>query len=487
MDDSTYEVRIWKKFEVYRGKRKTTHTVRWRVGDKRFREAHSTAAMADSFRSELVAATNRGEAFSFTTGRPCSWAKVEEAEVSWFDFARDYVDAHWGSASAGHRLDRAKYLAKASIAMIDQEAPGRPDEGILREALRNWAFNKAHRGRERPPEIEHALVWLARHTLPVRRLEDPVLARLTLTRVTSRLPENGGGSLGAKAATKGKRILSHCLDFAVEQRHLPANPVSFHRNPAGAIKWSPPKISNVVDKRSVPNPAQARLLLDAVAEQGRSGHLLRPFFAVMYFAGLRPEEAVNLRWTDVALPRFEWDAESRSWVAPADAWGEITVREVAPDVGGLWTDSGGQRDRRPPKGQAEGESRPVPCAPKLSLILWEHGRREERGPDNLVFFGERGRQLATSTYSKAWRKARRMALTAEQFEGLLARRPYDLRSACVSTWLNQGVNPPQVAEWAGHGLDVLLRIYARCLDGGERERRWPVSAGRRRFLCVGEG
>jgi integrase len=44
-------------------------------------------------------------------------------------------------------------------------------------------------------------------------------------------------------------------------------------------------------------------------------------------------------------------------------------------------------------------------------------------------------------------------------------RPYDLRHACVSTWLNGGVPPTQVAEWAGHSLDVLLRIYAKCLVG----------------------
>ena len=28
-----------------------------------------------------------------------------------------------------------------------------------------------------------------------------------------------------------------------------------------------------------------------------------------------------------------------------------------------------------------------------------------------------------------------------------------------------GVAPAHVAEWAGHSVDVLLRTYARCLDG----------------------
>ena len=42
---------------------------------------------------------------------------------------------------------------------------------------------------------------------------------------------------------------------------------------------------------------------------------------------------------------------------------------------------------------------------------------------------------------------------------------YDLRHACLSTWLNGGVFPTQVAGWAGHGVDVLLRIYTKCVVG----------------------
>lgn len=51
---------------------------------------------------------------------------------------------------------------------------------------------------------------------------------------------------------------------------------------------------------------------------------------------------------------------------------------------------------------------------------------------------------------------------------MLARRPYVLRHACVSTWLNAGVPPAQVAEWAGHGVEVLLRVYAKCVDGDDQ-------------------
>ncbi|MGW2145367.1 hypothetical protein ACWCOT_13750 [Nonomuraea bangladeshensis] len=47
----------------------------------------------------------------------------------------------------------------------------------------------------------------------------------------------------------------------------------------------------------------------------------------------------------------------------------------------------------------------------------------------------------------------------------LAKRPYDLRHAAVSLWLNAGVPAPNVAERADHSVDVLLRVYAKCIDG----------------------
>jgi hypothetical protein len=55
------------------------------------------------------------------------------------------------------------------------------------------------------------------------------------------------------------------------------------------------------------------------------------------------------------------------------------------------------------------------------------------------------------------------ALTVAEQVSPLARRPYDLRHACLSTRLNGGVFPTQVAEWAGHSADVLLRIYVKCV------------------------
>ena len=41
--------------------------------------------------------------------------------------------------------------------------------------------------------------------------------------------------------------------------------------------------------------------------------------------------------------------------------------------------------------------------------------------------------------------------------------------------LNGGVYPTQVAEWAGHSVDVLLRIYAKCVVGQDELAKRRIS------------
>lgn len=53
----------------------------------------------------------------------------------------------------------------------------------------------------------------------------------------------------------------------------------------------------------------------------------------------------------------------------------------------------------------------------------------------------------------------------EVYAGPLASVPYHLRHAFVSTLLNGGTAPTTVAAQAGHSVEILLRIYAKCMDG----------------------
>ena len=104
-----------------------------------------------------------------------------------------------------------------------------------------------------------------------------------------------GRNVAASTARRHRMILANAMDYALELGLIETNPIR-------ALKWTAPKVSSQVDRRSVVNPHQARALLDAVRAQQPSGPRLVAFFAVMYYAGLRPEGAINLSAENIILP-----------------------------------------------------------------------------------------------------------------------------------------------------------------------------------------
>jgi hypothetical protein len=85
-------------------------------------------------------------------------------------------------------------------------------------------------------------------------------------------------------------------------------------------------------------------------------------------------------------------------------------------------------------------------------------------PDGRVFQTSRGSIIQDSAYSAVWAEARQEVLPRGSNRSPLGRRPY-LRHAALSLWLNSGVPATEVARRAGHGIAVLLKIYAHCIDG----------------------
>jgi len=148
-------------------------------------------------------------------------------------------------------------------------------------------------------------------------------------------------------------------------------------------------------------------------------------------------------------------------------WGELLLSGSAPIAGAAWTDSGDRRDRRQLKHRGKGEVRSVPCPPPLTTLLHDHLEKFGVAGDGRLFRSLSGGDLAESTIARVWDKARRAVLTEQEYASVLGRRPYDLRHACVSTWLAAGVPSTQVAEWAGHSVAVLHQIYAKVIAGQE--------------------
>jgi integrase len=210
----------------------------------------------------------------------------------------------------------------------------------------------------------------------------------------------------------------------------------------------------------VVNPRQLRELLIAVTYVGQRGHgkfsrgqRLMALYACMYFAALRPGESVALRRQDCFLPER--------------GWGRLTLERSRPEVNRRWTDSASAHEERGLKHRPAQETRRVPIPPELVGILRAHVETFGVAADGRMFSSERGKVVASTAISDVWAEARTRALTPAQVASPLAARPYDLRHAAVSLWLNAGVPAPEVAERAGHGVQVLLRVYAKCLDDGE--------------------
>jgi integrase len=143
-------------------------------------------------------------------------------------------------------------------------------------------------------------------------------------------------------------------------------------------------------------------------------------------------------------------------------------------VGQDWgDDSGAIREDRELKHRAKTATRPVPTPPTLVRALRWHIAAHGHAPDGRLFVtqGYGHGSVSKETYARVWREARKIALTPAQQRSPLGKVPYQLRHAAVSLWLNAGVPATQVAEWAGHSVHVLLKVYAKCIEGQDEAAR----------------
>ncbi|MEU7673869.1 site-specific integrase [Micromonospora taraxaci] len=427
--------------------RKKSYTVRWVVGAGPKSRTFGTRALADNFRSDLMQAANRGEAFDGDSGLPESMMAPVES-VSWLGFVRRYVDMKWPGAAAKSRESTTDALATVTVVLV-RDLAGRPDSTLLRRALREWEFPPASRQLDRPVEIAAALQWLGKASLPLSALAEAAVVRPALDTLGLTMD---GRPAAATTTRRRRSVFYNVLQYAVELELLAFNPVDKLR-----VRSSRRKVAGEVDRRVVVNIRQARELLTAVTyvgqrgKNGRRGERLVAFYACLYFAALRPSEALGMRVRDCHLP--------------ATGWGLLTVEKSRPAAGKRYTDSGEVHDDRGLKHRGDMEAREVPIPPELVAILRAHVDRFGVGVDGRLFRSDRGNVVASSTYSRVWEEARTLSLTPDRVASPLAGRPYDLRHAGVSLWLNAGLPAPEVAQRAGHSVDVLLKVYAKCLDG----------------------
>jgi integrase len=90
-----------------------------------------------------------------------------------------------------------------------------------------------------------------------------------------------------------------------------------------------PRSSAALDPVTVARPDQVAALLDVVA---RTWPELTAFFGCLYYAALRPEEAVALHLADCQLPTA--------------GWGMFRLATATPRTAEAWTSSGASHEQR---------------------------------------------------------------------------------------------------------------------------------------------
>ncbi|MFD7606527.1 tyrosine-type recombinase/integrase [Streptomyces mirabilis] len=446
------DVRLWKVTKVNRKAR--PYQLRWVVGGKVSSATFTTSALAENRSSELRQAMRRGEAFEIASGQPESEvraaaeaAKVSEEEppLRWFEFCRKYVAGRWRTSAAKTREGMADGLAAVTLAMV-KRGDDVPSDEQLRLAFR-WGIVPANAGEEPPADLKAAYDWLTTTDRPVGDVADAAVFEDVLYRLGYKLD---GTPAAGDTYRRRRRSLNTALEHAVVAGDLSGNPLQrARRKHVGS--------NDVVDRRVLVNALQARQLLAAVSYVGSwdrcRGRRLVAFYAVLYYAGLRPAEAVGLKHSDCHLPDT--------------GWGTLTLRETRPVSGKQWTDSGERHDRRGLKAREAKSDRPVPIPPVLVAILRAHLEAFGTAKEGRVFGNERGGVVGSSTYWRVWEEAREYALPPERVDSPLAGRPYDLRHACITRWLNAGVPIAEVARRVGNSPEVIHRRYHGCIDGHE--------------------
>jgi integrase len=451
MSDS-YDVRFW-KIDV-REDRRCPYRVRWVVAGRPFSDSFTTMALADAFRSQLVTLARKGEPFDTETGLPQKILR-KQLDVSFLAHAREYTAWAWQNVAALSRKSIVETLTR-TVPAVTRDVPGAPDPAVLRRALRKSLNPGDHAGR--PDDAEgRALAWAEKASRPVSAFEDAAV----VCDVLDVLAVNLDGSAAAPVYfSRRRRVMHRVLGYAVRKKRLDKNPFGVGNLPEG---WTPPPpADNAIDPRCVGTPALIAGMLAACSYVGRrQGPRFAGFYGCMYYAMMRPAEVAALTKDCCYLPER--------------GWGALTFADSSPAAGRAYTDDGLVHEHRGLKGRNRGRpdskrvrrARRVPIPPELVVILREHITRFGTGKDGRLFRSENGNPVLPGTSWAVWQKVRALSLTPGQLATPLLRRPYDLRHSGVTWRLNSGVPATEVAAWAGHSVEMLMRVYARCMTGLE--------------------
>lgn len=236
---------------------------------------------------------------------------------------------------------------------------------------------------------------------------------------------------GATTVAKSYRLLKAILETATDDELIRRNPCRIR----GAGK-------EVSESGQVATVREVDAVADAIGIRWR----------LMVYLGaygpMRPEEQAELRRKDVDVDNVT-----------------VVVRKAAPEL------ATGKRAEGPTKSEAG----------KRMVVLPEFLRKDlqrhmdwyaEKGPEGLLFVGEKGKPFRRSTFGRKWRKARTTVGLPETF------RFYDLRHTGHTLSTQSGATLKDTMVRAGQSTEKAALIYQH----SDHERQKEVAGGLDRMV-----
>lgn len=250
------------------------------------------------------------------------------------------------------------------------------------------------------------------------------LRAVTPERVQQFQSELAAAGVGAPTIRRTLAILQGMFERAVEWDRVNRNPVRHVRKP-------PQGRTRVIRTLA---PSQVERLRGELLRLKR--HRDATLVSVLAYAGLRPQEALALRWGDVR--------------------GRTIVVDKALALG----------EEKSTKTRA---IRTVRMLAPLASDLREWRLISRRPPDSALVFPTRTGEPWSEHDYRNWR--RRHFNDAAKKVGLAPARPYDLRHSFASLLLAEQMNPAEIAGQLGHSLQTLFGTYAHVIEELRGQKR----------------
>jgi integrase len=238
-------------------------------------------------------------------------------------------------------------------------------------------------------------------------------------------------NLQLSSRTVGDRLsyLRKCLTWAIQQGYLPVKTI----NPLIGIK--PAKVA----VKPKPKPfTKGELSRIVAAFENHPLHChYADFVKFLIATGVRPSEAIGLRWKHIDFSR-----------------NEIQIYES------LSRGDDGSTSQRLRKGTKTNNLRVLPLLGKLKAVLEQRFEAvADQRPDSLVFTTLTGKVIDDTNFrDRAWK-----TVLAEC--GIEYRKPYNLRHSLLSHMIEDGVPLTGVAYIAGHSDTTMVqRTYGHMVN-----------------------